>query len=141
MQSPGYHLASIPKGKLGELSKIQEEAAEVRDAYQQGAQLMVLVELSDLIGAIQAFRVAKGLEVPSDRVPDCNGPAILPGVCAIADRVASMPPDHAEVPGTLMRLEQEIHGYVRHAHPSISWKDLQIMAQITARAFASGRRS
>lgn len=52
---PGYHLADIPRGKLGELSKIEEEVAELRDANTQGVKIMELVELSDLIGAVRCY--------------------------------------------------------------------------------------
>lgn len=52
---PGYHLCDIPKGELGEVSKVMEEALEAVDAHNQGASVMVLVELSDLVGAIEAY--------------------------------------------------------------------------------------
>jgi hypothetical protein len=52
---PGYHLVAIPKGELGELSKIQEELAELGDAMAQGSRVMAAVELSDMMGAIRAF--------------------------------------------------------------------------------------
>lgn len=52
---PGYHLTEIVKGQLGELSKIQEELDEARDAEQQQVSLMVLIELSDLVGAVEAY--------------------------------------------------------------------------------------
>lgn len=52
---PGYHLADIQKGTLGELSKVQEELDEARDAEAQGVSVMVLVELSDLVGAVEAY--------------------------------------------------------------------------------------
>lgn len=52
---PGYHTRPIQKGVLGEVSKIVEEAMEVDDAAAQGVKLMVLAELSDLVGAIKAF--------------------------------------------------------------------------------------
>lgn len=52
---PGYHLAVIEKGILGELSKIEEELAELKDARAQGVRIMELVELSDLIGAVEAY--------------------------------------------------------------------------------------
>lgn len=51
----GYHCADIPKGELGELSKILEEVAELKDAVQQGSKIMELVELSDLYGAIKLY--------------------------------------------------------------------------------------
>lgn len=55
MEKPGYHLTAITKGVLGEISKIEEEVAELIDARQQGVKVMELVELSDLIGAIEAY--------------------------------------------------------------------------------------
>lgn len=53
--APGYHLASIEKGKIGELSKIVEELQEALDAESQGSKVMVLVELSDLVGAVRLY--------------------------------------------------------------------------------------
>ncbi len=52
---PGYHLKAIPKGVLGELSKIAEELAELEDAEQQQCKIMQAVELSDLYGAIRHY--------------------------------------------------------------------------------------
>ena len=54
-QKPGYHLAEIPKGKIGESSKILEEVLELQDAENQDAHIMELVELSDLVGAIELY--------------------------------------------------------------------------------------
>ncbi len=51
----GYHLRYIPKGIVGELSKIEEEAAELADALSQGNKLMALHELSDMYGAMEAM--------------------------------------------------------------------------------------
>lgn len=51
----GYHKNSIPKGVLGELSKIKEELLELEDALEQENKIMALVELSDLYGAIEFF--------------------------------------------------------------------------------------
>lgn len=50
-----YHLVEIPKGTIGELSKVYEEVEEVRDADDQGAAIMVLCELSDVLGAIECY--------------------------------------------------------------------------------------
>ena len=52
---PGYHLTEIPKGEIGEVSKILEETLEVVDASKQNCKIMVLVELSDLVGAIELY--------------------------------------------------------------------------------------
>ena len=59
VSKPGYHLRKIRKGKLGEISKIQEELDELKDAWEQKCKIMALVELSDLVGAIELFVQAK----------------------------------------------------------------------------------
>jgi len=51
----GYHVSDITKGELGELSKIQEEISEAIDADEQGCSVMILSELSDVIGAIEMY--------------------------------------------------------------------------------------
>ena len=51
----GYHKAKIPKGQLGEFSKIKEEVLELEDALDQNNHIMALVELSDLYGAIKLY--------------------------------------------------------------------------------------
>lgn len=51
----GYHLTEIQKGKLGDSSKILEELQELMDAESQDCKLMVLLELSDIIGAIELY--------------------------------------------------------------------------------------
>lgn len=55
IEKPGYHLNEIPKGEIGESSKILEEVLELQDAEAQDAKIMALVELSDLIGAIALY--------------------------------------------------------------------------------------
>jgi NTP pyrophosphatase (non-canonical NTP hydrolase) len=54
-ENPGYHLTEIPRGEYGEISKILEEAAELKDAMEQGNKLMVLIELADLLGAVDGY--------------------------------------------------------------------------------------
>lgn len=55
LEKPGYHLVVIDKGELGELSKLQEELDELRDAQAQGSKVMMAVEAADLVGALKAF--------------------------------------------------------------------------------------
>lgn len=50
-----YHLKEIERGVYGEASKIREEFEEFMDANEQGVIVMELVELSDLIGAIEGY--------------------------------------------------------------------------------------
>lgn len=51
----GYHLKKIKKGIIGEVSKIQEELDELKDALEQKNKVMALVELSDIILAMKLF--------------------------------------------------------------------------------------
>lgn len=55
MEKHGYHVSEIKKGTLGELSKIQEELDELRDAELQGCRILAMCELADLYGAIRAY--------------------------------------------------------------------------------------
>ena len=51
----GYHVNEIVKGELGKSSKIQEELDELKDAEEQGVKILVLCELADIVGAIEAY--------------------------------------------------------------------------------------
>lgn len=59
----GYHLTDIKRGTYGDLSKIYEETEELKDADAQDNPLMVLLELSDIIGAIRGFLELKHPEI------------------------------------------------------------------------------
>lgn len=48
-----WHQKRIKKGVYGEFSKIEEEVEEAKDALEQKNHLMYLIELSDIIGAIE----------------------------------------------------------------------------------------
>ncbi len=52
---PGYHAKPIQRGSYGRVSKIIEEAEELKDAAEQGVKLMVHQELADLYGAIEGY--------------------------------------------------------------------------------------
>lgn len=54
-----YHLTNIKKGTFGEVSKIQEELDELKDALLQNNRIMAAVEMSDLYGALE--EVAKNM--------------------------------------------------------------------------------
>jgi hypothetical protein len=51
----GYHITPIEKGIYGEISKILEEVQELSDAKLQCNEVMILVELADLYGAMEAY--------------------------------------------------------------------------------------
>jgi len=56
INKPGYHLELIPKtSELGSVEKIIEEYDEFIDSVKQGTNIMALVELSDLMGAIDFY--------------------------------------------------------------------------------------
>lgn len=50
-----YHLVDIPRGAFGEFSKIEEEFLEAKDALAQENPVMLLQELSDMLGAVEAY--------------------------------------------------------------------------------------
>lgn len=51
----GYHQKEIARGVYGQLSKVNEEVQEALDAEEQNNPVMLLVELSDIIGAIEGY--------------------------------------------------------------------------------------
>lgn len=51
----GYHKREIPKGTYGHFSKVEEEWEELRDAQEQGAAILELVEITDLYGALAGY--------------------------------------------------------------------------------------
>lgn len=55
LNKPGYHLTEIEKHPYGSLGKIKEEVDELMDAHRQDSKVMILVELSDLYGAIEGY--------------------------------------------------------------------------------------
>jgi phosphoribosyl-ATP pyrophosphohydrolase len=51
----GYHKVHITKGILGEYTKIKEEFDELTDAVGQKNKILIICELSDLLGAIEEY--------------------------------------------------------------------------------------
>lgn len=51
----GYHKCEIEKGELSSPSKIREEFEEYMDAINQKNPIMAILELSDLLGAIESY--------------------------------------------------------------------------------------
>lgn len=56
-----WHNRPIKKGIYGEFSKVEEEVDEAREALEQNNHLMYLIELSDVIGAIEKIAENHGL--------------------------------------------------------------------------------
>lgn len=59
----GYHTVKIHRGVLGEISKIQEELDELKDAENQGVKILIACELSDLYGALRAYALKHGYKM------------------------------------------------------------------------------
>lgn len=55
MKNIGYHITNIDRGIYGHLSKIYEEVEELKDSENQNNKIMILLELSDIIGAIDGY--------------------------------------------------------------------------------------
>lgn len=51
----GYHTREIQKGVIGEFSKIKEEFEELTDGYNQDNKVLIICELTDLVGAIEEY--------------------------------------------------------------------------------------
>lgn len=56
-----YHLKKIKKGELGKISKVQEEIDEYKDALNQKCEIMAVLELSDIYGALEAVAISHNL--------------------------------------------------------------------------------
>lgn len=50
-----YHKKNIEKGVYGDFSKITEEYEELKDAIDQDCKILILNEISDLLGSIKGF--------------------------------------------------------------------------------------
>ena len=60
----GYHKRAISvKGNFGEVSKIEEELDELKEALEQDNKILALVEISDLYGAIEAVAENLGINM------------------------------------------------------------------------------
>jgi hypothetical protein len=58
-----WHIRKIPKGTYGELSKITEELEEAFDSEERGQILMLMFELSDIIGAAGGVAAKYGMKL------------------------------------------------------------------------------
>jgi hypothetical protein len=56
-----YHTRKINKGEIGEFSKIKEEFEELEDAELQQSKVLIICELTDLVGAIEEYAKSYGL--------------------------------------------------------------------------------
>jgi hypothetical protein len=50
-----FHQRAITRGVFGEFSKVEEEFYEAKDALEQKNNILLIVELCDLLGAIMGY--------------------------------------------------------------------------------------
>lgn len=153
--APGYHIAVIARGEFGEASKIREESEEFLDADWQGVRLMALVELSDLLGAIEGYlarhhpgttladlaRLSLSIGLTCGR----DGRGILGGAAGIRGDVKAFL--DAEAAGErllalveLSHLWSAIEAFLNDRHPGTTMRCLARMSEVTQRAFRNGHR-
>lgn len=136
----GYHLKEIPRGTLGEFSKIQEEFNEFIDAHEQKCKLMELLELSDLVGCVKLFYAAQDLSnIWEDFITGCYTLPNMPSctfteLCEAFTLVENIPNNYVNLNHFLTL----VHYYVGQYNLSIF--DLLTMSQITERVFINGFR-
>jgi|TARA_R110000782_G_scaffold54693_2_gene115751 hypothetical protein len=61
----GYHTKEIKKGFIGHFSKIKEEFEEAEDAFNQNDEILIICELSDMVGAIEEYIKRWNLDLTS----------------------------------------------------------------------------
>jgi hypothetical protein len=142
LANPGYHLVAIARGELGELSKIREELDELEDAMSQGSRIMAQVELSDMLGAIEAFR---DRHLPAVAIFAGAHLASMGELASIRMELDSLGAAMARVPrgadATLAGLMAAIEAFATRHLPGTTLQDLVTFSAITKRAFVNGRRT
>lgn len=138
----GYHLEDITKGQFGEKSKIIEELKELRDAMNQGNRIMLLQELSDIIGAIIGYYSKHdSVNVPSfwntNEYYDFDSTITWVNVLITKLEVAT---DENENVYVIKTVYNTISKYINTAYKNLCINDLHIMALTTKRVFESGVR-
>lgn len=139
----GYHLYNIPRGELGQFSKISEEFLEFTDALDQNCHVMALVELSDLMGSIKCYYKAHNQQNEFDSI-----------VSSVQNQPQNKPVDFFDLEENFLILNSaspenkwskfelfisELHQYVKKYN--LTLQDLMVMAQITERVFVNGYRT
>jgi phosphoribosyl-ATP pyrophosphohydrolase len=138
----GYHINIINKGIIGECSKIIEEIEEVIDAEKQKSKIMILVELSDLLGAIllyiQKYELNIDVEFVSDKNTNIdkfiNSSVLLKTAKNLEQKIKSDTERNVET------IIKHLNSYLLNNFTDFSFLDLYTMSNITERAFKNGYR-
>lgn len=131
--NPGYHIRPIIKGQFGKFSKIQEEFVEILDAIEQGSVIMVLTEISDLLGAMLAYYTFPSMDVLTDMTRD-QPPRNIDSMSESFNELAAEPNNLHRVIDFLRHILSYLEKY------NLNFDDAILMANITKRAFINGRR-
>lgn len=140
----GYHLYDIPKGTLGEYSKVIEEFMEFSDSIEQDCSIMAVLELSDLIGSLKHYFYSQQKEVVwthtiSDLLSIQDKPLYVDYQDLKENFKLTLDIHHPNHWSRLCVFLTEIDQFVRYYHLTI--RDLIRMSYITERAFLSGQRT
>lgn len=156
LPKPGYHLVAIPRGELGELSKIEEELEELADAMRQGSLVMAAVELSDLLGAVQSYlarhlpaQTISGLLKHLASKPYWGGAVVAKprhgDITGIQGQLAKMQEVHAlggpaARAAALIEFLAAVQAFQTRYLMNFTMADFLTFSDITKRAFFNGRR-
>jgi arginyl-tRNA synthetase len=142
--NPGYHVNVIDKGVYGQFSKVAEEFQEVQDAWEQDCSIMALVELSDMLGAMETFypdfhrHAAQAEEQLRHRmVQNKHQPAEARSRIEITESFQFVKNNHNPEWAVSNLLSQIMEYLVCF---NMSFDDAMKMSTITKRAFINGRR-
>lgn len=130
----GYHLTTIEKSEYGTVGKVSEELSELIDAIGQDCKIMMLVELSDLVGAIEALVP----QINVEEIEPLNVVVTLEDIIRTVGLIAQQPQKLEE---NCVKAIRMIYRYVYNQTDGfIERKDLNKMSDITKRAFKNGER-
>lgn len=144
----GYHIKEIQKGVLGEYSKIIEEFEEYNDALEQNCKIMQLVELSDLIGALEHYSVYNKI-LTSDNFKNLLLTLIHSQVevefstTESLSSIINQKPDDSHpihVENWITKILLNIHSLLAIKYKGFDLDDVYKMSKITQRAFINERR-
>lgn len=141
----GYHMKEISKGKLGEFSKIEEEFLEFEDSINQSCILMAILELSDLLGAIEAYFLKENKESLFKTIlKNTNSSKSQEGDVELLKNAFYITKESFEKKllhhfSDFSTLLEEIENFVNDYNFTLN--DLMVMKDITKRAFLSGKRN
>lgn len=138
----GYHLRDIPKGVLGNFSKVEEEFEEfIESFFEQKCLIMAFVELSDLIGALEHYyqhqhllyfnQYLASFILEYSYAKECSKELFVSEFIKLKNNPNSIK-DLSEFLTLLSNFMQQYN---------MNLDDLRSMTKVTQRAFSSGERT